>query len=408
MKTIIRLISVMLVACFCISILASCGEDNNTETQKEQVTEVIDNKETKIDETEPESDAETEPAPETEPEKDLVLYDVYRWDFDDASKIGWIASSMTDLTAGEDGIIRCDVKGTDPHISTKDLAVSIDCDKVDFITIRLKNCTDSTDGQLFVSTSYNPGISELDSCWFYYNYFMDEDEWETVTIDVVELNGWSGQLLDLRFDYTAGEDGYMLIDYIALQSLDPENEGAVSEIKSTDPRAGKHLLFSYDFSTLTANDLWLLSKDAEPDAAAVNGDAGDDPRWVFSLGVADARIENECLVVTSGGMDPYFASPKAEFPYNCSDISAVVIKICNKTDMKIGQFFYICDGAGYSEAASFKYYYEYSGADNTEWEEIVIDTSRSLTWSGLLEKIRLDPTESRSGECWIKSIEFYG
>ena len=300
-------------------------------------------------------------------------------------------------------------KGSDPNITTKRINVNIDCDIVEYIVMRIKNKTDAYTGQLFISTTDSPGPDEAYSYKYEYEYADDDDEWEIIEIDTLDINGWSGTLRSLRLDYSDGSEGDCYIDYIALQTTDEKKAGSVETEEVTDPRAGKQVLYKWDFTTLTAEDIYLASKPAETEEEEDEDDETPDPLWRFSKGVDDAYVENGHFVIVVGGQDPFMTSPDIDTPFDCEAVTAVVIKMCNKTDMSSGQFFFISDGAeSYSEAASVRFSFDHKGADNDVWEEIVVNPKDSILWTGQLEKIRIDPTESWEGMILIDSCELYG
>ena len=356
----------------------------------------------------------TEPAPTeevTEEPGPVERYDVFRWDFDDATNLGWGSSNMTDVLAEEDGSMHLVVKGGDPNITTKKLKAKIDCDDVDFIEMRIKNATDSYSGQIFISTSDSPGPNESYSYKYDYDYADEDNEWEVIVIETIDINGWTGMLKALRLDYSDGSEGDCYIDYIALQTAD-KDKAQVTESTETeaDPRAGKQVLYKWDFTILTAADMNITSqKSNETEETSEEGEETVDMRWRFSNGVEDAYVENGHLVMKIGSIDPYMVSPEITEDFDCSAVSAVVIRACNKTDMDLAQFFFVTDEADtYSEAGSVRFNFEHKGADNEEWEEIVIDPKESQLWSGQLEQIRIDPSEAHEGIVLLDYCELYG
>ena len=417
MKNIKKLLAVLIAVVRTVSRLAACGGDSGTTTNTDKpegtTAEQTDEKtepvtEAKTDEvtTEPVTTDEVTEAPE------LVLYDVYRWDFDDASDLGWVSSNMTDVSAGEDGTMKLVCKGGDPNITTKRLNVNIDCDKVEYITMRVKNCTDNYSCQLFISTTDSPGPNESYSLKFEHEYADEDNEWEILEIDTLDINGWSGTLKSLRFDYTDGSEGEYYIDYIALQTTVEKDAGGIETEEDVDPRAGKELLYKWDLTTLTAEDMYLASQPHDEDTEADENEGDEeeeDPRWQFSNGVEDAYVENGHLVIKIGAIDPFMVTPKLTTPFDCSAVTAVVIKGCNKTDMTLGQFFFRTeDTDSFSEAGSVRFSFEKQGADNEEWEEIVLKPSDSVLWDGQLDYIRIDPSEAHEGIILLDSIELWG
>ena len=416
MKNIKKLLAVLISVVLTVSLLAACGGDGGATTntdkpegttaeQTDVKTEPVTDAKTEADTTVPATTDEVTEAPE------LKLYDIYRWDFDDASDLGWVSSNMTDVSAGEDGTMKLVCKGGDPNITTKRLNVSIDCDKVEYITMRVKNCTDNYSCQLFISTTDSPGPNESYSLKFEHEYADEDDEWEILEIDTLDINGWSGTLKALRFDYTDGSEGEYYIDYIALQTTVEKDAGGVETEEDVDPRAGKELLYKWDLTTLTAEDMYLSSQphDDDTEADENEGEEVEDPRWHFSGGVEDAYVENGHLVIKIGAIDPFMISPKLTTPFDCSAVTAVVVKACNKTDMTLAQFFFRTEDAeAFSEAGSVRFSFEKQGADNEEWEEIVIKPSDSVLWDGQLDYIRLDPSEAHEGIVMIDSIELWG
>ena len=69
------------------------------------------------------------------------------------------------------------------------------------------------------------------------------------------INGWTGKLRSLRLDYSDGSEGDCYVDYIALQTTDEKKAGAAETEEVSDPRAGKSVLYKWDFTTLTAEDI---------------------------------------------------------------------------------------------------------------------------------------------------------
>ncbi len=419
MKKFIKLIALVLTAAMAITLLSSCsdqpastGEATAKETAEESTAAVTDAVTAEAGEqtTAEEVTTEEETEKETEEAKPQQLYDVYRWDFDDASDMGWFATNKTDITAGEDGTMHLTCKGDDPNITTKRISVSIDCDNVEYIVMRVKNKTDDYTGQIFISTTDSPGPSEAYSYKYDYYYADEDDEWEMIEIDTLEINGWIGTLRELRLDYTNGREGDFYIDYIALQTTDEKKAGAVETEEVTDPRAGKTVVYKWDFTKLTSADLDLASKPSETEEEVEEGYEGAvDTRWHFSNGVEDAYVENGHFVIKIGGQDPFMHSPDIDTPLDCDAITAVVLKVCNKSDMSSGQFFFISDGAGnFSEAASVRFTFEHKGADNDVWEEVVINPKDSSMWTGQLDEIRIDPTEADEGIVLLDSCELYG
>lgn len=419
MKSLFKLISAALTVVMVLAMFAACagqngpatttaaetkgGADTNADTAatEEQTTEAVS--------TEAETTEEETTAEETE-ETPKQLYDVYRWDFNDASDIGWVSSNMTDIIAEEDGSMHLVAKGPDPNITTKKINVTVDCDIVEYIVMRIKNKTDAYTGQLFISTTDSPGPAEAYSYKYEYEYADEDDEWEIIEIDTLDINGWSGSLRSLRLDYTDGGEGDCYVDYIALQTTDEKKAWTGETEEIVDPRAGKQVLYKWDFTKLTAEDMNITSKPKETTEADEGGetDEEEDPRWRFSGGVEDAYVEGGHLVIKIGGQDPFMASPIMDTPFDCEAVSAVVIKVCNKTDMNLGQFFFTSDGSSYSEAGSVRFSFENKGADNEVWEEIVINPKDSTLWEGQLETIRIDPSEAWEGVILIDYCELYG
>lgn len=419
MKNFIKLIALALTVVMAVSLFAACANEpakpagSDTEKTTDATTAAEQTEEQTEGQTEEqttEAAVTTEEVTETETEEaQKTLYDVYRWDFDDASNIGWISSSKTDIIAEEDGTMHLTVKGGDPNITTKKISVTIDCDNVEYIVMRIKNKTDAYTGQLFISTTDSPGPNEAYSYKYDYEYADEDDEWEIIEIDTLDIDGWSGTLRSLRLDYTDGSEGDCYIDYIALQTTDEKKAGTGETEEYVDPRAGKQVLYKWDFTKLTAEDIYLSSKPEETEAETEEGDEEtSDPRWRFSQGVEDAYVEGGHLVIKINGQDPFMASPEMDTPFDCDAVSAVVIKACNKTDMNLAQFFFTSDGSSYSEAASVRFTFENKGADNDVWEEIVINPKDSPLWTGQLETIRIDPSESWEGMILIDYCELYG
>lgn len=417
MKIFLRVLAVMIAAVMTVAVFAACSNtpattvDEKTEPSTAETTdEATQTEPAKTDAVTEEDETTTEEVTTEAPE--VKLYDVYRWDFDDASNLGWVSSNMTDVSAGEDGTMKLVCKGGDPNISTDRILAKIDCEKVEYITMRVKNCTDVYSAQLFISTSDSPGPSESYSYKFDHEFADDENEWEIIEIDTIDINGWYGMLRSLRFDYTDGSEGEYYIDYIALQTTKEEDAGVVTE-EYVDPRAGKELLYTWDMTKLTAEDLHISSKDSDEDTEEGEGEGEgeekEDPRWQFSGGVEDAYVENGHFVIKIGSVDPFFVTPKLTTPFDCGAVTAVVIKACNKTDMNLGQFFFTCEGTeDFSEAGSARFTFQHKGADNEEWEEIVINPNDSSLWEGQLEYIRIDPSEAHEGFVLIDSIMLYG
>ena len=418
MKNALKLIAVIIAAVMTATLFAACA-GTPADTKPETTAAEATNAETKAAETEKETEAVTTEAvtteevtteaETTEPQPE-VRYEVFRWDFDDASNLGWAASNMTDIVAEEDGTMHLIVKGGDPNITTKRISTNIECENVDYIEMRVKNKSDAYTGQLFISTTDSPGPSESYSYKYDYEFADEDDEWEIIEIDTLEINGWSGKLRQLRLDYTDGGSGDFWIDYIVLQTLDEKNAGAAETEEIVDPRAGKQVLYKWDFTKLTADDLYLSSQAQEDEGEGEDeGDEDEvDPRWHFSNGVEDAYVENGHFVIKIGGQDPFMASPEMTEAFDCEAVTAVVLKMCNKTDMTLGQFFFTSDGSSYSEAGSIRFSFEHQGADNEVWEEIVINPKDSVLWEGQLETIRIDPSEAWEGIILIDYCELYG
>lgn len=419
MKGLIKLIALIITAAMLVSLFAACSNEpakpagTSADTKADDATTEADaTTAEQTEETTAEAEATTEEITEEETQPaEKKLYDVFRWDFDDASDMGWISTSQTDILAQEDGTMHLVCKGGDPNITTKRINVTIECDDVEYIVMRIKNKTDAYTGQLFISTTDSPGPAEAYSYKYDYEYADEDDEWEIIEIDTLDIDGWTGKLRMLRLDYSDGAEGDCYIDYIALQTTDEKKAGSGETEEVVDPRAGKSVLYKWDFTTLTAEDIYLSSKSEETEEAAEEGEEDDtpDPRWRFSKGVEDAYVEDGHLVVKIGGQDPFMASPDIDTPFDCDAVSAVVIKMCNKSDMSSGQFFFISNGEeGYSEAASVRFSFEHKGADNDVWEEIVINPKDSTYWTGQLENIRIDPTEAWEGIILIDYCELYG
>ena len=421
MKNLLKTLALLIAAVMVMSLFAACSDKpEDTTTAKpdttaaegtEKETETVSGTETET-ETETATEEVTETDAETTEKPEEKRYDVYRWDFNDASDLGWVASNMTELTAEEDGSVHFKVKGGDPHVSTKKITANIDCGKVEYIEIRLKNNTNSDAGQIFISTTDSPGPNENYSIKYVYEYMEGDDEWEILEIDTLDINGWTGTLRSLRFDYTEGGEGDFYVDYIALQTTNEADAGATEAETEVDPRAGKEVLYKWDFTTLKPEDMYLSSQAG--DETEEEDESGEDEdehehRWRFSNGVEDAYVENNHFVVKVGGQDPFIVTPFMTDPFACDAVSAIVIKVCNKTDMLMGQLFFTTDGSEFSEAASVKFTYDHSGADNDEWEEIVINPKEAGDyWTGQLEYIRIDPTESHDGIVLLDYCLLYG
>ena len=391
-----------ILAALLIVQLASCGPSPAATTTEEATTTAA---ETTAEPTTEEVTTTEEETTEPQPE---VRYDVLRWDFNDASDLGWVASNMTDVLAQEDGTMKLVVKGGDPNIMTKRIPGQVECEDVEYIVIRIKNKSDAYTGQLFISTTDSPGPAEQYSYKYDYEYADEDDEWEIIEIDTLDINGWSGKLRQLRLDYTDGSEGESYIDYIALQTTDASKQGAVETEEIVDPRAGKQVLYKWDFTQLTAADMNLASKPAETEEGEGEGEEEEDPRWNFSKGVEDAYVENGHLVIKIGGQDPFMASPQMTEAFDCEAVSAIVIKACNKADNTLGQFFFTSDGSSYSEAGSVRFSFEHKGADNDIWEEIVINPKDSVLWEGQLDTIRIDPSEAWDGIVLFDYCELWG
>ena len=411
MKNIFKIIAVMIAAVMTLALFAACQPSEPATTTAEAteagtVTEKETEKETEA-ETEPETAAPVtteEVVTDAETEAEKELYDVYRWTFDDASDLGWVSSNVTDVAAGEDGTMILTVKGGDPNITTKKIPGKIDCEDVEYIYMRVKNQTEAYTAQLFINTSDSPGPAEQYSYKFDYEYADEDDEWEIIEIDTLDIPGWSGKLRDLRLDYTDGASGVYYIDYIALQTTNKDKAGAVDTETDADPRAGKQVLFTYDFTQLTEDDLFIGAKSEEyPE------ETDRSVRWKFSGGVSDAYVENNHLVLVIGAEDPFMASPDMTEEFDCEAVSAIVIKICNKTETPMGQFFFVSgDMSDYSGAAQVRFTTEHYGIDNDIWEEVVINPADSPNWSGQLKNVRIDPTEARDGLILLDSCQLYG
>ena len=426
MKNIIKLIALLIAAAMTVSLFAACTDKKAEDTAATSGTEAVevsiaadqtgeDQTAEDVSQTETDTEAEaivTETEEETEPQQ-KTLYDVFRWDFDDATNMGWDSSSKTDIFSEEDGSMRLAVKGPDPNITSKKFKVKIDCDNVEYIVMRIKNMTNSYTGQIFISTTDSPGPDENYSYKYDYEFSADEyedgeDKWEIIEIDTLDINGWTGTLRSLRLDYSDGDEGECYIDYIALQTSDEKKSGTGETEAEVDLRAGKQVVYTWDLTKLTSDDIYLASQPHDDETEGEGDEDTPDPRWHFSNGVEDAYVENGHLVIKIGGQDPFMMSPDIEEPFECDDVTAVVIKACNKSDMNLAQFFFCCDGASYSEAGSVKFSFEHKGADNDVWEEIVINPHESKLWTGNLESIRIDPSESWEGIVLIDSCELYG
>ncbi len=412
MKNSLKLIALLIAAVMTLAMFAACqgGSSNTTtasettgaatttgkETEKETETDPVTTEEVTTEE------VTTEEVTTEEVKKER--YDVYKWTFDDASDLGWVSSNVTEITSGEDGTMHLLVKGGDPNITTKKIPGKINCEDVEYIVMRVKNKTDAYTAQLFINTSTSPGPSEQYSYKFDYEYADEDDEWEIIEIDTLDINGWDGILRDLRLDYTDGSSGECIVDYIALQTEDKSKAGAVDTETEADPRAGKQVLFKYDFTQLTADDLFLGAKSEEyPE------DIDKSTRWNFSSGISDAYVENGHFVAVIGAEDPFMASPVMTEAFDCEAVSAIVIKICNKTETPMGQFFFVSGGmSDYSGTAQVRFTTEHYGADNDIWEEVVINPFDSSNWYGELTSIRIDPTEARDGLILLDYCELYG
>ncbi len=416
MKNVLKFLAVMIVIVMTVAAVASCqpstpatttAADSKTEpavtTAAETETEAVTTEEVTTEEvtTEPETtEEETE-----EPQKEL--YDVFRWDFNDASDLGWASSNATIVEAGEDGTMHLTVKAGDPNISTKKIPGKIECDDVEYFVMRVKNKTDSYSGQLFISTSDSPGPAEAYSYKFDYEFADEDDEWEIIEIDTLDIPGWTGQLRSLRLDYSDGGEGECFIDYIALQTTNKDKAGSVDTETEPDPRAGKQVLFKYDFTKLTADDMYLPAKRTEEDPELEEEER--EKLWNFSNGVGDAYVEDGHLVLNITGIDPFMGSPVMEEAFDCEAVSAIVIKICNKTETPMAQLFFVSDAmTDYSAEAQVRFVTEHSGADNTEWEEVIINPKECPNWYGQLIKIRIDPTEASEGIVLLEYCELYG
>ena len=409
MKSLIKLTAIIIAA---FILLTACQPSAPVNTTAE-TTAAATSAETTAAVTEKETEQQTEAvtteeitteAETTEEEPKKEMYDVFRWDFDDASNLGWVSSNVTDVTAGEDGTMILSVKGGDPNITTKKIPGKIDCDDVEYIIMRVKNQTDAYTGQLFINTSDSPGPSESYSYKYDYEYADEDDEWEIIEIDTLDIPGWSGILRDLRLDYTDGGSGVCYIDYIALQTTNKDKAGAIDTETDADPRAGKQVIFKYDFTQLTEDDFYVGAKSEEyPE------DIDKSTLWKFSGGVGDVYVENGHLVLIIGAEDPFMASPDMTEEIDCEAVSAVVIRICNKTETPMAQFFFVSDNmSDFSGEAQVRFSTEHYGAENDIWEEIVINPAESPNWYGVLKNVRIDPTEARDGIILLDYCELYG
>ncbi len=419
MKKTLRILALVLAVVMGITVLASCQQ----KTEKNHKTPSTEQQEAKTEPV-PGTNAETPTEAPTEavvtnapteavteaPPKEEVWYDVYRWTFDDPSDLGWYATNNTEIEAGEDGTMICTVTGADPHVSSsKALAkAKLQCDDIERIVFRIKNNTEQIGAQLFISTTESPGPDESYSIKFDYEYDSEEPEWEEIIIETWEINGWEGRLKDLRFDYSEAGEGVVYVDSIIMPTTTPEKalkeEEQVTE--EPDPRAGKEVIYTIDFSQITAEKCWF--------SKAEHGEEEEksDDMFVFSNGVdPESAVENDYFVCKIAGQDPFIMCPVLDVDIATEAISCAVITVCNRASSNnvAGQFFYMTDGnPDWSEAGSEHFAYVNGGEENTVFEEIVIELEESNSWYGALLQVRFDPSEAWGGECWIKTIEFYG
>lgn len=362
--------------------------------------------------------------PETEPP--VVLNTIYKWDFD-SDTLGWAASSATKkLESASDGILVCECTAGDPNITTTKMPAKWDCETIEYIVIRLKNCTDSYSGQLFITTSDSPGPSESYSLKFDYEYCdSDNEEWENLEIDTFDIPGWTGELKSLRFDYSecsgsADEPQMFYIDYIEFATT-KAYEQDTADVTTVNLLAGKQLKHSFTF-TDGDEAKWDAAMAAQLELPEESEENLTKDAWTkcyfdskdHTTSIDSWEVDKGILKMNIYGIDPFIVSPLLEDDkLYCEEISVIVLKVCNRTQIGAGQvFFSVLDEYGehteFGEAASYHIFYDNIGDDTEVWETIVIDTSECSDWTGQLCYLRYDMTNSEEGQFWIESIEFYG
>ncbi len=146
------------------------------------------------------------------------------WLFDEETDADdWTGGSATDssIFTVSNGALEVEVLGVDPMIIYDALYLdeTVACADVDNITMRIKNCTPDTKGQIFFSSSDVPGITEESSVKFDYVNSGEDADWETIVITADQLASitFGGDLLELRLDPSdQGTEGFVYIDYIVI------------------------------------------------------------------------------------------------------------------------------------------------------------------------------------------------
>ena len=214
MKTIARLLSLVLVCALITGALASCAEtdpksaDNTIEpsadlapTEPETTTELT----TEPEPTEP-------PTTKAPPEYEEVMKSTFEVDSGN-----WKSNNQCKISV-EDGVLKFTSTGDDPSIATKK-AFNLPTADIDVIKVVLKNMSENDSFQIFFDTDLEAGYSESKSYKDMILYTMSDpagDEWNEITIYTDECFDWDGELKNMRIDpiNSEGEVHFLSITFL--------------------------------------------------------------------------------------------------------------------------------------------------------------------------------------------------
>jgi hypothetical protein len=123
------------------------------------------------------------------------------------------------------------------------------------------------------------------------------------------------------------------------------------------------------------------------------------PGWDAPQHLADARIEEGCLVARSTGWDPAFYSTGVDLDASLYGAVEIRMSVDKGTG---GQLFWAGRGRGFTEAASIKFELTPDG----QFHVYRLDLASSPAWKSRIAALRLDPTIAADARIAVDCIRF--
>ncbi|MGD8777354.1 MAG: T9SS type A sorting domain-containing protein [Ignavibacteria bacterium] len=265
------------------------------------------------------------------------------WEFDSDVE-GWEAENqITDFGWQTGGYIGGTIGGTDPYFKSNG-NLAIDVTNSDYLTIRMKNSSSMTTGQVYF-------ITNSDNVWNeakHIDFTIDANsDFITYYIDMSSLSGWTGTLSQLRIDPTTGGSGTgtFQIDYIRISGV-----------------------------------VWEFTSSVES--------------WTAGNNISNFGWETGGYIGgTITGPDAYIFS-NTNVDINITTNKYITLSLLNNSSQTAGQIYFITtsDNAWNSEKQI-----GFTIEANSDFTTYTIDMSSVSTWDGTLSQLRIDPCNGGSG-----------